>query len=55
MLQQIHRQNQLLLHLVHEIVLEVYQIQRVDPRPRITQIILISFSYTNLLELVENL
>jgi hypothetical protein len=33
MFQQIHMQNQLLLHLVHEIELEVYQIQHVDPMP----------------------
>ncbi len=55
MFQQIHRQNQLLLHLKHEIVLEDYQIQHVDPKPINIHIISLSFSYTNLLELVENL
>ncbi len=46
MFQQIHMQNQLLLHWGHEIELEVYQIQHVDPMPiniqNSFQIILIS-------------
>jgi hypothetical protein len=53
MLQQIHMQNQLLLHLEHEIELEVYQILHVVPMPIITKTCL-SHSYIqskiNLLE-----
>jgi hypothetical protein len=33
MFRQIHTQNQLLLHLVHEILRQVYRIQHVDPMP----------------------
>ena len=53
MFQQIHMQNQLLLHLVHEIELEVYQILHVDPMPNFTAKealslhILIKLSYSN--------
>jgi hypothetical protein len=52
MLQQIHKQNQLRLHLEHGIELEVYQIQHVDPMPNYYNevIFILFFSQINLLE-----
>ena len=53
MLQQIHMQNQLLLHLEYEIELEGHQILHVDPMPIIIKSCCTSFSHTirsNLLE-----
>jgi hypothetical protein len=55
MFQQIHMQNQLLLHWGHEIELEVYQIQHVDPMPIITKAFSLHSHLQNLLESVENL